>query len=35
MEISDTSEKLLETLKETLHGRDAEDIFGAYVASEL
>ena len=35
VETSDTLEKLLETLKETLHGGDAEDIFGAYVASEL
>ena len=35
METSDNSEKLLETLKETLHGGDAEDIFGASVACEL
>ena len=35
VETSDTLVKLLETLKETLHGGDAEDIFGAYVASEL
>ena len=35
METSGTSEKLLETLKETLHGGDAADIFGAYVACEL
>ena len=35
MEISGTLEKLLETLKETLNGRDAEDIFGVYVLSEL
>ena len=34
-ESADISEKLLETLKETLHVGDAEDIFGAYVASEL
>ena len=35
METSGTSEKLLETLKETLHGGDAADIFGTYVACEL
>ena len=35
MGISGTLEKLLETLKETLNGGDAEDIFGVYVASEL
>ena len=35
METSGTSEKILETLKETLHGGDAADIFGAYVACEL
>ena len=28
-------EKLLDTLKKTLNGGDAEDVFGAYVASEL
>ena len=35
VETSHTSEKLLETLKETPRGRDAENEFGAYVASEL
>ena len=35
VETSDTSEKLLETLKEILRRGDAEDQFGAYVASEL
>ena len=35
METSDTSDKLLETSEETLHGVDAEGICGAYVASEL
>ena len=34
-ENSDMSEKLLDTLKETFNGGDAEDVFGAYVASEL
>ena len=34
-ENSDMPEKLLNTLKETLNRGDAEDVFGAYVASEL
>ena len=35
VETSYTSEKLWNTLKETPRRRDAEDQFGAYVASEL
>ena len=35
METSDTSEKLLEALKETLHEGDTDEIFSTYVASEL
>ena len=35
VETSDTSEKLLEALKETLHEGDTDEIFSTYVASEL
>ena len=35
METSDTSEKLLEALEETLHEGDTDEIFSTYVASEL
>ena len=34
-ENSNMPEKLLDALKETFNGEDAEDVFGAYVVREL